>query len=92
MTESAIKEEENNMPRSNGVDRLANYAAGINPDRIRESLEKNKERMVTKQGEAIAALVQIEQLASEVQWKVSIPEFEYPDRTPGDCEAKGEKG
>ena len=54
------------MPKSNGADRLANYAAGINPDRIREGLEKNKERMVTKQGEAIAALVQIEQLASEV--------------------------
>jgi hypothetical protein len=54
------------MPRSNGVERLANYAAGINPDRIREDIEKRKGSMVTKQGEAIAALVQIEQLASEV--------------------------
>jgi hypothetical protein len=55
-----------NMPKSNAADRLANYAAGINPERIREDFEKRKERMVTKQGEAIAALLQIEQMASEI--------------------------
>jgi len=54
------------MPKSNAADRLANYAAGLNLGRIREDLERRKDQMITKQGEAIAALLQIEQLASEV--------------------------
>jgi len=48
------------MPKPNPVDRLANYARKMNPERIGQDFSAQRERMVAKQSEAIARLTQIE--------------------------------